>query len=111
LLVLALVLGGGILLHARRPAGPDPARAAFERALAAQQMGRFHEAREGYLRALALDPNLADARYQLALLTHAANAQDESRHDLAELERIAPGDPRISSLRALIEGSPADGGR
>ena len=109
--MLALVLGGGILWHARRPAGPDPARAAFERAFAAQQMGRFHEAREGYLRALALDPNLADARYQLALLTHAANTQDESRHDLAELERIAPGDPRISSLRALIEGSPADGGR
>jgi Flp pilus assembly protein TadD len=79
------------------------ARAVYETAQAAQQQGRFHDAREGYLRALALDPTLADARYSLAILTHAAGANDEASHDLEELEKIAPGDSRIAQLKALLE--------
>jgi tetratricopeptide (TPR) repeat protein len=79
------------------------ARAVLETAQAAQSQGRFHDAREGYLRALALDPNLADARYGLAILTHAAGANDEASHDLAELEKIAPGDPRIAQLKELLK--------
>jgi Flp pilus assembly protein TadD len=78
------------------------ARTLLETAQAAQRQGRFHDAREGYLNALALDPALADARYNLAVLTHAAGADEEANHDLAELERIAPGDPRIAQLKALL---------
>jgi Flp pilus assembly protein TadD len=79
------------------------ARAVLETAQAAQRQGRFHDAREGYLRALALDPTLADARYSLAILTHAAGANEEASHDLAELEKIAPGDPRIAQLKELLK--------
>jgi Flp pilus assembly protein TadD len=74
----------------------------LETAETAQRQGRFHDAREGYLNALALDPTLADARYNLAILTHSAGANEEASHDLAELEKIAPGDPRIAQLKALL---------
>jgi tetratricopeptide (TPR) repeat protein len=81
---------------------PSDARTAFNVALVAQKQGRFRDAREGYLRALALDPKMADARYNLVLLTHGVGANDEANHDLDELERIAPDDARIGALRATL---------
>lgn len=81
---------------------PNDARVPFDIALVAQKQGRFRDAREGYLRALAIDPKMADARYNLALLTHGVGANDEANHDLDELERIAPGDARIGALRETL---------
>jgi tetratricopeptide (TPR) repeat protein len=83
---------------------PTDARAAFDAAVIAQQQGRYHDAREGYLKALSLDPKMADARYNLVILTHARNADDEARHHLAELKAIAPNDPRIPGLEAQLGG-------
>jgi tetratricopeptide (TPR) repeat protein len=81
---------------------PDDARVAYDQALVAQSEARYREAREGYLRALSLDPKMADARYNLAVLTHGAGADDEARHNLDELAAIAPDDPRIAPLRAML---------
>jgi len=98
---LALTAGGtSSRLH------PGSARAVFDAALVAQKHGRYHEAREGYLRALSLDPKMADARYQLALLTHEARADDEARHNLDELQAVAPNDPRLPGLRAALKEAP-----
>jgi tetratricopeptide (TPR) repeat protein len=110
LLLGALRLGEGDLVGARAAfeqaahLAPDDARAAFDVALVAHREGRFHDAREGYLHALSLDANMADARYNLAVLTHSAGADDEARHNLEELERIAPSDPRIDALRQSLGG-------
>ena len=83
---------------------PNDARTVFDAAVIAQQQGRYHDAREGYLRALALDPKMSDARYNLVILTHARNADDEARHHLSELKSIAPNDPRIPGLEAQLGG-------
>jgi tetratricopeptide (TPR) repeat protein len=86
---------------AAREAPKDP-RAVFDAAVIAQRQGRYHDAREGYLRALAIDPKMADARYNLVVLTRAGNADGEARHHLHELEAIAPKDPRIAALKAAL---------
>jgi Flp pilus assembly protein TadD len=85
------------------PNSTNDAQAAFEAGVAAQKLGRFHDAREAYLRALALDPAQVDARYNLAVLTHGVGADDEARHHLQELESVAPQDRRIAGLRAALE--------
>jgi hypothetical protein len=98
---LAIVGVGAVRALARRQgasrAASDPARDAFDAALNAQRRGRYHDAREGYLHALSLDPQIADARYQLVLLTHAAGANDEE-----QLELISPNDPRLPGLRDMV---------
>jgi Flp pilus assembly protein TadD len=81
---------------------PSNARVVYDVALVAQNQGRYREAREGYLKALSIDPKMVDARYNLAVLTHAAGADDEARHHLDALAAIAPGDPRIAGLRAML---------
>jgi len=40
-------------------------------------LGGDTDAREGYLRALAMDPKMVDARYNLAVLTQGVGADDE----------------------------------
>jgi tetratricopeptide (TPR) repeat protein len=81
---------------------PGDARVLYDQALVAQKQGRYRDAREGYLRALAVDPKMADARYNLVVLTHAAGADDEARHHLDLLAAIAPGDARLVALRASL---------
>ena len=81
---------------------PGDAHAAYDQALVAQTQGRYRDAREGYLRALSIDPKMADARYNLALLTHGAGADDEARHHLEMLATIAPDDARLPALRATL---------
>jgi tetratricopeptide (TPR) repeat protein len=81
---------------------PDNARVAFDTGVVAQSEGRYRDAREAYLRALALDPRMADARYNLVVLTHSIKADDEARHHLDVLAAIAPGDPRIPALRVAL---------
>jgi tetratricopeptide (TPR) repeat protein len=101
------VVGTGVALVGSRDvqrgnASESEARALYDQALVAQRQARYRDAREGYLRALAVDPRMADARYNLAVLTHAAGADDEARHDLEALTAAAPDDPRIPGLRASL---------
>jgi tetratricopeptide (TPR) repeat protein len=86
-------------------AGIDPADSRVPLELGVVEQGEHHyrDAREAYLRALALDPKAADARYRLVVLTHAAHADDEARHHLDELAAIAPNDPRVPALRAELQ--------
>jgi Flp pilus assembly protein TadD len=81
---------------------PNDARVTFDGALLAQQRGHYRDAREGYLRALSLDPKMADARYNLAILTHGRGADEEARHHVEELSALAPDDPRLAGLKALL---------
>jgi tetratricopeptide (TPR) repeat protein len=109
LLVAKLRAGAGDSTGARaaieeasrlEPADP---RVAFDLGIVEQGEHHYREAREAYLRALSLDPRMADARYQLAVLTHGVQADDEARHHLDELAAIAPNDPRIAPLRATLQ--------
>ena len=86
-------------VRANQPTNPAPV---YNLALIADRAHRYQDAREGYLAALRLDPNLADARYNLAVLTARAGVAGEARHNLEELQRIAPTDPRIPSLRQAL---------
>ena len=81
---------------------PTDSLVAYDLGVVTQGEGHYREAREAYLRALAHDPKLADARYNLALLTHSIGADDEARHHLDELAAIAPNDPRLPALRVTL---------
>jgi Flp pilus assembly protein TadD len=82
----------------------DPV-ATYDLALTADRLGHSGEAREGYLATLRLAPGLVEARYNLAVLLLRAGARDEALHDLDELARIAPADPRLPELRRAL-GAP-----
>ncbi len=86
---------------------PDNARVIYNEGVLAQAAHDYNGARAAYLRALAIDPGLADARYSLAVMTNAAGAKAEAIHNLEELVKIAPNDPRIPGLRAEMAGGAA----
>jgi tetratricopeptide (TPR) repeat protein len=93
--------------RAAAASAPDRAAPHYDLALVAHQQNRYREAREGYLRALSLDPGHLNARYNLSLLTHAAGADLEAAHHLDLLRRAAPDDARLAALeRALGAGAP-----
>ncbi len=110
LLVLASLRAGAgdrkgervALEQARRIDANDP-RVEYDVGLLEAGDRHYREAREAFLHALALDPKLADARYQLVVLTHSVKADDEAQHHLDELAAIAPGDPRLPGLRAELK--------
>jgi tetratricopeptide (TPR) repeat protein len=109
LLVLAILregandhAGARLAIEQAARLGADDARVAYELGVVEAGDRHYREAREAFLHALALDPKLADARYQLALLAHSVRADDEARHDLDELATISPNDPRIPELRAAL---------
>ena len=81
---------------------PECGPAIFDRALIADKQLRYHDAREGYLKTLQLDPKNADARYDLVVLTHANGATREARHHLEVFRAAYPTDPRAPSLEALL---------
>ncbi len=81
---------------------PTSAQATYGRALVADRQLRYHDAREGYLRALQLDPKNADARFNLVLLTHGHGATLEAKHHLDVFAATYPADPRISRLMAVV---------
>ena len=103
-LLLGMILYGAGDLAARRRAVPARARAGTRRAcrrrttapIIADKQSRYHDAREGYLRALQLDPKLADARYNLVLMTHAHGATLEAKHHLRRFRGELPGRTRGS---------------
>lgn len=85
------------------------AGAHFNLGVVHQRLKRYGPAREAYLRALALDPDRADARHNLVWLTLDAGAIAEARHHLDRLAASAPGDPRLGALRAAIDRAPSAG--
>jgi tetratricopeptide (TPR) repeat protein len=103
-----LLFQAGDLAAARRQfeqallVAPDNVSATYDLALVSHKQGRYHDAREGYLRVIKLDPTFVDARYNLVLLTQAAGATDEARHHLEKMSALAPQDPRLPGLSALL---------
>ncbi len=81
---------------------PTSVQAVYDNALVAQHRNRYHDAREGYLHALRIDPTFADARYNLVGLTLNAGAVAEAQHHLDELVARHPTDPRLPALRAAL---------
>lgn len=77
---------------------PSDANALYDRALIDDLAGRFNDAREGYLRALKVDPKLKDARYNLAVLTLRAGIAAEAKHHAETFVKDYPDDPRGETL-------------
>ncbi len=98
--------GADALLKSLVAADPNNAFARYDQGLVADKRERYHDAREAYLAALQLDPKLVDARYNLALLTLRSGFKPEAQHHLEKLIEIAPNDPRIPALSALIAATP-----
>lgn len=85
---------------------PRDLEALFTAAVCADKLGKFHDAREGYLQVLRLDRRHAQARYYLGLLTLRHGAVAEARHDAEELSKIVPpGDKRLVALQQLLSSS------
>lgn len=85
---------------------PDDPKVQYDLGVLAQSAHDYNTARTAYLRALAIDPKLADARYNLAELTHSVGANDEAAHHVDELAKISPNDPRVPALRAKLAAPP-----
>lgn len=82
---------------------PDDPGTVFEAARAAQYANKYRGAREGFLKALRLDPRHVEARYRLVQLTHAIGANPEAKNHLKKLEQIARvDDPRLAQARQLL---------
>ncbi len=81
---------------------PRSEQATYDRALIADRQSRYHDAREGYLRALQIEPKNADARYNLVLLTQAQGATLEAKHHFEMFVASYPADPRIAELREKL---------
>lgn len=92
-------------------ASPNDAEAAFSAAVCNDKLGRYMQAREGFLQTLHIDPKHQMARTYLVVLTHNAGFNDEARHHLAKLGEIIPKDsPAYRQLEQLLDGDSADGG-
>jgi tetratricopeptide (TPR) repeat protein len=80
-------------------ADPKGSDAVFNMAVLHQRRNSYDLARQGYLKALALNPTHLDARYNLVLLTLGAGAGDEARHHYTKLTASAgASDPRVVRL-------------
>jgi tetratricopeptide (TPR) repeat protein len=99
--------GARAAFEAALSSDPRSAPAAYDIALLDQRANHYRRAREGYLHALELDPELVDARYNLVVLTMGVGARDEARHHLSELVRAAPDDPRIPGLESALSSGGA----
>ncbi len=85
---------------------PEDVRATYSLAFIAGATGNYHDAREGYLRALELDPGYADARYELARITYSRGALLETRHHVDVFAASYPFDPRVPELRKMLTVPP-----
>jgi tetratricopeptide (TPR) repeat protein len=81
---------------------PNSVQATYDRALVADRLSHYHDAREGYLHTLQLDPANADARYNLVLLTHGHGATLEAKHHYDVFVTSYPGDRRSEQLRQVL---------
>lgn len=85
---------------------PDDPVAVYDAALVADRLKDYNAAREGYFKALKLDPQLADARYNLTILTLQAGATAEAKSHAEKFARAFPDDPRRFYLSNLVGASP-----
>jgi tetratricopeptide (TPR) repeat protein len=88
---------------------PDDVDALFNLGVTAQRENRYGEARSSYLRVARLEPGHADARHNLVILTHSFGAVDEAAHHFAKFRELAPNDPRIAALEAVLAKPPEHG--
>lgn len=85
------------------PEAPNDLGTVFHAARAAQHANKYRAAREGYLKALRLEPKHVEARYQLALMTQLIGATGEAANHLRKLQQIARSDdPRLAHARQLL---------
>ena len=63
--------------------------------------GRWDTARQHFEQAVADDPKLAQAHYNLGLALHKLGNKDESRAHFMDAANLAPGDPVIWNSPAL----------
>jgi tetratricopeptide (TPR) repeat protein len=85
---------------------PDDLATVFRSAVAAQEADHYRGAREGFLKTLRIEPKHIEARYRLALITHAIGAKAESANHVEKLKKIAPlDDPRVSRAAQLRSSS------
>lgn len=98
----------GALATFLRAKAADPASAVvvYHLGLVGDRQGKYRDARENYLAALRLDAGLAEARYALAVLTARNGALAEAKNHLEKFRALAPSDPRLPALEALVSGSP-----
>ena len=94
--------GAKLELDAYLKKHPDDARAVYNAALVADREGVFNKAREGYLKALKLKPDLADARYNLVMLTWRNGATAEAKHHAEKFAQSYPEDPRRLDLLTFV---------
>jgi tetratricopeptide (TPR) repeat protein len=83
-------------------ADPADAEAQYDLALVADKQNRFNSARQGYLAALRADGKLADARYNITLLTLRHGIIDEARHHARQFREVFPNDPRNEALGRMV---------
>src|SRR6185369_13562429 len=81
---------------------PDDLDATYNLALVAQKQDHYGEARRLYLTVLRATPKHLQARYNLALLAHSIGADQEAKHHLELLEKAAPADPLVATLREAL---------
>jgi tetratricopeptide (TPR) repeat protein len=84
---------------------PDDASIVYDVALVGDRLGRYNEAREGYLKALRLHPGLREARFNLALLTLRQGARDEAAHHARKFVEAWPEDPRGADLALRVSAA------
>ncbi len=64
--------------------------------------GQNHQAKELFSRAKELAPNMKSAKYNLALLHFNYGQYDLAERELSELIRMAPQDPLLYQVRAMV---------
>ncbi len=100
-----LDFAAGEFQQMEREVPEDPAPV-YNRALIAHRLGRYSEAREGYLKVLRLNPEHADARFNLAVLTHSAGFVDEAKHHLSRFKELKVSPESIQKLSAIVLSPP-----
>ena len=92
-------------------ANPNDAEAAFSAAICDDNLGRYMQAREGFLQTLRIDPKHEEARKYLVILTYKAGAKDEARHHLQKYAELVPKDSAtLAALERVVSGGDASSG-
>jgi tetratricopeptide (TPR) repeat protein len=98
-----------ILVAAKLSGGNDPAAQHLGRGYELIQDNRYRDAESEFRQALASNPNLTRARYQLAICLFALGERNESEQEFARVSREAPDNRGavyyLGRLR-LLEGDP-----
>jgi tetratricopeptide (TPR) repeat protein len=90
--------GAGFYLNKAITAAPRDARARFHRAFVDGKRGRAQDRLAGYRRVIELDPGLAEARYNLAIVCLMANDEATARAQALALRQL------VSPLAEKVEG-------